>query len=99
VIRIKNSYPRFLLKLSLAGVLLKEPPLSVGANQFSGWSCTRWSPAAFTAHHYANRPDFSLDGALSRTTLGPEVPSMVRECRISTVSHPRRSRSDISRVH
>jgi hypothetical protein len=38
VIRIKDSYPRFLLKLSLAGVLLKEPPLSGGANQFPGGS-------------------------------------------------------------
>jgi hypothetical protein len=46
VIRIKNSYSRFLLKLSLAGVLLKEPPLSGGAIQFPGGSCTR-SPAPF----------------------------------------------------
>jgi hypothetical protein len=54
VIRIKNSYPRFLLKLSLAGVLLKEPPLSVGAIQFAGGSCIRGSPAPFTAHCFAN---------------------------------------------
>src|SRR6266481_1157433 len=26
-----------------------------GANQFPGGSCTRWSPAPFTAHCYANK--------------------------------------------
>jgi hypothetical protein len=57
VIRIKNSYPRFLLKLSLAGVLLKEPPLSVGAIQSAGGSCIRGSPAPFTAHCFvSDRP-------------------------------------------
>jgi hypothetical protein len=35
------------------------PPLPLrllpgGANQFPGGSCTRWSPAPFTAHCYAN---------------------------------------------
>jgi hypothetical protein len=28
-----------------------------GANQFPGGSCTRWSPAPFTAHCYANYDD------------------------------------------
>jgi hypothetical protein len=54
VIRIKNSYPRFLLKLSLAGVLLKEPPLSVGAKQFPGGSFTHRSPTFFTVHYFVN---------------------------------------------
>src|ERR1017187_9446439 len=32
------------------------PPrlLPGGANQFQGGSCTRWSPAPFTAHYYAS---------------------------------------------
>src|SRR5262249_52946778 len=35
------------------------PPLPLrllpgGANQFPGGSCTRWSPAPFTAHYYVN---------------------------------------------
>jgi hypothetical protein len=36
--------------------LLPPPPLRLlpgGANQFPGGSCTRWSPAPFTAHCYA----------------------------------------------
>ena len=47
MIRIKNSYPRFLLKLSLAGVLLKEPPLSGGANQVPGRDFHPQSSSAF----------------------------------------------------
>ena len=41
VIRMRNFYPRSLLKLSQQAWLLKESLLPGGANQFAGGSCTR----------------------------------------------------------
>jgi hypothetical protein len=36
-----------------------------GANQFPGGNCTRWSPAPFTAHCYANDPSSDTEKDLA----------------------------------
>src|SRR4029077_6550494 len=69
--------------------LLPPPPLRLlpgGANQFPGGSCTRWSPAPFTAHFFAN---YRLENrstprsSLTCVCSGHNIPFMIGE----TISH------------